>query len=323
MKRIGLIACAALLFFALAGCGAAAQGGAADTGVLKVVATIFPPYDFARSIIGGEAVELTMLLPPGVESHGFEPTPQDIRTLSQCDVLLMMGGESEAWAQKVLEGVDTASMQIVRLIDCAGEALLEEEHTHEEGHNHEEHGQDDAHEHALYDEHIWTSPVLAGRMANSIYEAMAAAAPTHADAFAANLAALQTELSALDAQLREIVDSGARREIVFADRFPFRYFTEEYGIAYRSAYPGCNVEAEPSAATVAELMRIVREDALPAVFYLELSSEKMADALIEGTSAKKLLFHSCHTVTKRELEAGETYLSLMRANAENLRIALS
>ena len=312
MKRIflALLLCFALLFTA---CAPAATETAEQ---LKVVATIFPPYDFAREI-GGDFISLTMLLPPGTESHTYEPTPKDMQAIAECDVFLWIGGESEAWADKILSSIDTSSIRVVRLMDSIEHKLLEDH----EGHDHEEEDEHESEE-VIYDEHIWTSPRNAMLMNTAIVEAFAAVDPAHAQAYRDNSNGLMGKMSELDTTFTEISKSAKMHTLIFGDRFPFRYFTEEYGFDYFSAYPGCSVDSEPSAATVASLSRKVKNEQIPVVFYLELSNEKMADILIEGTSAEKRLFHSCHNVSREEFLEGATYYSLMQGNVERLKEAV-
>ena len=148
-----------------------------------------------------------------------------------------------------------------------------------------------------YDEHVWTSPMNAQRICRAIAARLSSFDPEHADDYAANCERYCAELAELDAQFREIVSQGKHRTVIFADRFPVRYFVEEYGLEYYAAFPGCAEDTEPSAKTVAFLIDRVREGKIPAVFYIEFSNEKMADVICEDTGCEKRLFHSCHSVT--------------------------
>lgn len=299
---------------------------------LSVVATIFPQYDFVRQI-AGDLVELTMLLPPGAESHSFEPTPQDIITIQNCDVFIYVGGESDAWIEDILSSMDTNAMRVVslmELVDVVEEEIVEgmeeehehEEHDHEEGEEHEEEEHEHEHEEAEYDEHVWTSPVNAKGIVRALADTLCEADAANAEAYTQNAAAYTAELDALDAAFRAAVAEGTRKTIVFGDRFPFRYFADAYGLDYYAAFPGCSTETEPAASTVAFLIDKVKEESIPAVFHIELSNEKMADTICEATGAKKLLLHACHNISKNDFEAGVTYLQLMTANVEALREAL-
>lgn len=316
-KGIRLLLCALLLLGALSGC---AQQPIidADDGKLHVVTTIFAPYDFAREI-GGEDVSVTMLLKPGSEVHSYEPSPKDIIAIRNADVFVYVGGESDAWVRDVLEGVDNPELRTVTLMDCV-EALAEET---VEGMQAEEEHDHDHEEETEYDEHVWTSPRNAVRICEKLAEAFAAADPGHADAYATRCGDYVGQLGALDAEFREIVESAARKTVVFADRFPLLYFADAYGLTYFAAYPGCADAAEPSAATVAFLIDKVRVERIPVVFCIELSNQRLADTVCEATGAKKLQFSSCHNVTAAEFKNGATYLSIMRQNAGALREALN
>ena len=281
---------------------------------LSIVATVFPAYDFARQVAGEDA-EVTLLVPPGSESHSFEPTPQDIIRIQSCSLLVCNGGESEAWLEEILGGMDEDVPTLV-MLDCV-DALTEE---HKAGMQIREHH--DEHEDEEYDEHVWTSPVNAQLICRAISEKLCRIDPENAGAYTRRCDAYCAELSELDAQFRAVVAAGRRDTLIFADRFPVRYFVEEYGLDYFAAFPGCADDAEPSAKTVAFLIDRVREEQAPAVLYIEFSNQKMADVVCEDTGCKKLLFNSCHNVSADELRRGVTYLELMRANLETLKEAL-
>lgn len=311
IKRIALSLLALALALPLCACG---RGAPESGGKLSIVTTVFPAYDFAREI-AGERAELTLLLPPGAEAHSFEPTARDVLRIQSCDLFFCNGGESEAWADSVLDGQD-APVNTLRMLACVD--ALEEELT--EGMQAEEDEEDGGVE---YDEHVWTSPVNAIAICRALAGRLSELDPEGAETYAANCERYCAELETLDAAFRDAVAGGQRRTVIFADRFPARYFTEEYGLDYCAAFPGCAEDTEPAAGTVAFLIDRVRAEGVPAVFYIEFSNEKMADAVCEDTGCGKLLFHSCHNVSAAELKAGVSYLSLMRGNVDSLREALA
>jgi len=320
----------ALSFFT--GCGQTVQNNVNnnvnnvpdDEDKLSVVSTIFPGYDFTREI-AGETVSLSMLLPPGSESHSFEPTPQDIIKIQNCDVFIYIGGESDAWVEGILDSIDTSGMTILSMMDLVD--VVEEKI--KEGMEDDEHGHDDEHdeehetEQAEYDEHVWTSPINAIRITKAITDTLCALDGKNAGIYQANRVAYTDKLERLDSSFREVVQSAGRDTLIFGDRFPFRYFVDEYGLDYFAAFPGCSTETEASAKTVAFLIDKVSAENIPVVFHIEFSNEKMADTICESTGAKKLLLHSCHNVTKSNFENGASYLELMAQNLENLREALT
>jgi zinc transport system substrate-binding protein len=173
-----------------------------------------------------------------------------------------------------------------------------------------------------YDEHVWTSPKNAMRIIGGISAGLAEADPVNAALYRANAAAYTAELDKLDAAFQAAVDSGSRKTIVFGDRFPFRYLADAYGLDYFAAFPGCSTETEPSAATIAFLIDKVRAEKIPVIFHIELSNERMADVISEATGAQKLLLHASHNISKKDFEAGVSYLELMRQNVINLGEAL-
>ena len=284
----------------------------------QVVATIFPLYDFAKEIAGEDA-EVKMLLKPGAEVHSYEPTPQDIIAIQNCDVFLYIGGESDEWVKNVLSSVDTSHMQVVALMDCV-EAAVEAESGFAWNGEHDHDGHD--HGVAEYDEHIWTSPKNAILMAETIGKAMQAADTDNAAHYQTRTEEYTDKLRTLDNELTQTVKDAKRDLLIFADRFPFLYLARDYGLNYYAAYPGCSSEAEPSAATVAAIIEEVKNSGVPVVFFIELSNRLMADTIAEATGAEELLLHSCQNVSKAEFERGESYLSLMEQNIENLKRAL-
>lgn len=304
--------------------GNAAMGSLArdeDDGRLCVVTTIFPYYDFARQI-AGDRVKLKLVVPAGMDSHSFEPTPADMIAMQEADVLVCNGGEMEQWVEQVLDSLDTGHMKVLTMMDHVD--VVEEEHVEgmeESAHRHGE--EEDGHEmHIEYDEHIWTSPVNAQAIVKIISGVLSQAAPEDRDYFEANTQAYIKELQKLDSQFKQVVDEGRLHTILVADKFPFRYFADQYGLSYRAAFSGCSGDTEPSARTIAYLIDKVKEDRIPAVYYLELSSPRTAQIISEETGAAPLLLHSCHNVTRRQFDEGVTYLQLMRQNVENLRRGL-
>lgn len=316
MKKFFAILIALSLALSLAACGEAPE---ADNGGISVVATTFAPYDFARQLVGDTGT-VSMLLPPGSESHSYEPTPKDILEIQNADVFIYVGGESDTWVTDVLESVGEG-VRAVTLMDCV--ELLEEETVEgmeAEVHDHE-HGEE-GHE-AEYDEHVWTSPRNAALICEKIAAALCEADPANASVYNANLAVYSAELAKLDAAFTGIVADGARKTIIFADRFPLLYFARAYGLTYYAAFPGCSEDAEPSAATVAFIIDKVREEDIPVVFHVELANEDMADIVCDETGAVKRQFNACHNVTRAQFNAGVTYLDLMWENTEVLKEALA
>lgn len=315
MKKIIPIICSiCILLLSLCGCSPET-----DSGKLKIVTTMFPAYDFARNIAGDNA-DVSLLLPAGVESHSFEPTPRDMVKIENCDIFIFNGGESESWVEGLLDSCE-GDFSIVRMIDSAEENLLEEDegengHDHDENHNHGE-GEIE------YDEHIWTSPAICTKICSDITTAICTADSDNSKIYEANLDVYTDKLKQLDSDFKNVVSSAERKEFIFGDRFPFKYFADEYGLTYYAAFPGCSSQTEPSAATIAKLISKTNEDNIPAIFYIEMSNRLVADTLAESTGAKELLFHSCHNLTKDEMQRGEDYLSLMNKNLENLKIALN
>ena len=333
-KGIGILAaCGLICGSLLTGCGTGraedASEKAQDDGRISVVTTIFPQYDFVRQI-AGDSVDLKMLLKPGEETHSYEPTPQDIIAIQNSDIFIYVGGENDAWVEDILDSMPDAGMRTLKLIDCVD--TVEEEHVEgmqeQPGHSHEEeeyHGDETEEAHSVHeiDEHVWTSPVNASAIVDEIKELLAQTDPENRQRYEENAEAYEAELAALDAAFREVVDNAGRRLVIFGDRFPFRYFADEYGLEYYAAFPGCAGDTEPSAATMAFLIDKVKEEKVPAVLKMELSNDDIANAIAEATGTEVRTFYSCHNLTAEEFENGETYLSMMQKNVETLKEVLN
>ncbi len=315
LRRISALLC--ILCLTVTGLICPAQ--AKEDGTLKVVATIFPQYDFLRAI-AGDKIELSMLLKPGAEIHSYEPSPQDIISIQKSDLFVFVGGESDAWVRTILESAPSDTRKDMALMELV-EASAEQAHEHDDDHEHEyTHGEDHEHE---YDEHVWTSPVNAMTIVSALTDALCELDPDNAEFYRENAEAYLAELTQLDTDFREVIESAKRKHLVFGDRFPLTYFVLEYGLTYSAAFPGCASETEPSAATIANLMMDIVKEQIPVVFYIELSNHQIADILAEQTGAKPMLFYTCQNVTADDFAAGRTYLELMRANVEPLREALN
>ena len=306
-----------VLFLLIASGGCSRTPPAKTNGKLSVVSVIFPSYDFVRTI-AGDKVNLVMLLPPGVESHSYDPAPQDIVTIEKSALFIYPGGQSYDWVDRILKSVEAPAdkMKVLKLIDfvpAVEEKLVE---------GMEDDAQPGAAAATTYDEHVWTSPINAKIITASIADALCALDPSDADFFKKNAADYAAALDELDAAFRSVVDGAKRKTIVFGDRFPFRYLADAYGLNYYAAFPGCSAETEPSAATLAFLINKVKSEHIPVVFYIELSNEKMADTICEATGARKLLLHSCHNLTRDDFKNGVSYLDIQKMNVEHLKEAL-
>ncbi|MDF2544362.1 MAG: transporter substrate-binding protein [Herbinix sp.] len=304
---------------------------------INIVATIFPQYDFARQIAGDKA-DITMLLSPGAESHSYDPSPQDILKIQNCDMFLYVGGESDEWIDDLLQSMDTSKMTVIRLMDCVD--IVEEEivegmegEEEVEGKEVKEDGTEEDVDYVLqqeeaqgqeveYDEHVWTSPKNAIRIVDKIAETLGDIDQMNQEFYEMNAKDYVKCLEQLDQEFKEVVDNAARHIIVLGDRFPFRYFADAYGLEYAAAFPGCSTETEPSVATITYLVDKIKEEQIPVVFYIEFSNHKIADSISESTGAKTLLLHSCHNISKDDFDNGITYLDLMRQNVDRLKEAL-
>lgn len=311
-KLLAMITAAATVL-SLCACSSESGYSNSDSGKLKIISTVFPPYDLARQIAGDNA-EISILLPPGSEIHNYEPSAKDMIAIRNCDIFLYIGGENEQWAEKLINSNDTEYVKAVKLIDYVP-TLSEDEDEHDHDHDHE-------HEHET-DEHIWTSPKNAQLMLSAVYDAICKVDPSNKQTYTKNKDAYAKQLSDLDNAYRSAVDNAKNKTIVLADKFPFRYLAHEYGLEFSSAFAACSDESEPGVSTMIKLTKTIKENKIPAVYYLEFSSTKIADTLCDETGATKLMLHSCHNVSKQDIENNISYVDLMKQNLENLKLTLN
>lgn len=313
-----------------------------DSDKIKVVTTIFPQYDFVRQI-AGENVELQMLLVPGEETHSYEPTPQDIISILHCDLFIYVGGENDVWVEDILEMPEMDHVHTMRLIDCVDELEEHEhetfeectenhvhttecettEHVHTDECEHDEHVREEESGSAhTFDEHVWTSPVNAMSIVEAITDEMCHLDEANEAFYQKNCETYLGQLEELDTEILEVVDVAERKTLLFGDRYPFKYFEEEYGLNHYAAFSGCAADTEPSAAIMAYLIDKVKEEQIPVVLKMELSNDNIAEAIAEATGTKVMTFNACHNLTADQFESGETYISLMKENVNTLKEAL-
>ncbi len=335
-KIVSLLLLCALALGLLAGCGSSPAADPSSDGKLRIVTTIFPIYDWVRNILGQRSAEaeVTLLLGKGVDLHSYQPTAEDMVRISSCDVFIHVGGESDDWVEDALKEAVNRDMTVISLLDVLGSAVKEEElvegmehddHDHHEDDDHEHHeGEEHEHEEAEYDEHVWLSLKHAVTLCQAISDALGRADPAGREVYAAGAAAYIEKLKALDEDFQSSVDSAAFRTVLFADRFPFRYLTDDYGLEYYAAFSGCSAETEASFDTVIFLAGKLDELGLPAVLQIESSDGSIARTVVENTRSRDqqiLTLDSMQSTTAAE--AAETgYLSVMEQNLETLKAAL-
>ncbi len=320
-KYLSLILAVLLAAGCLTACGSG-NGAPAEDGGLTIVTTIFPEYDWVMNILGDNpaGANVSLLLDSGVDLHSFQPSAADIMKISTCDLFIYVGGESDKWVDDALQEAVNHDMTVINLMDVLGDAVREEEEV--EGMQEEEH---DHEEEAEYDEHVWLSLKNAAVIVRKISEAVAGADPEHADVYKQNADAYIGKLDALDAEYRAAVSAGSVSTLLFGDRFPFRYLTEDYGLSYYAAFSGCSAETEASFETVTFLSQKMDELSLPAVIAIEGTDHRIAETIVQNTQAKDqkiLTLDSMQATTSKDVANGVTYLSVMEKNLEVLKEAL-
>ena len=280
----------------------------------SVVSTSFPGYDFARAVTKNTNISTKMLVKPGAETHTYEPTPQDIIDIKNADMFIYVGGDSDTWVEKILKDVDTKKTHVVKLVDLVStveEEIVEgmedeDEHDHEHDHDEEEEGPE-------IDEHVWTSPKKAMEIVKKIAEVASEIDAAEKNKIDDNAEKYVAEIAQVDKDLHQAID-GKISEIVVADRFPFRYFADEFGLKYAAAFSGCSEQTEASAKTISFLINKVKQDKIKKIYKIELSNGKIAEAVSKDTGAEVLELHSAHNVTADDFSKGVTYVDLMKRN---------
>ena len=300
---------------------------------ISVVTTTFPVYDAVRAAgknLIGNQINLKLLVKPGTEVHSFDPSPADIISIQNSDLFIYVGGESDEWVEKIIKSsgkdLKSTAVSLMNYVKTVDEPEFDDE-SEEADHHHEEHEDHDEENEHEADEHIWTSPENEILIMKAVSEALINAAekkskPELKKQIIENSENYIGQINELIKTTRAILDSKAEPFLLMADRFPFVYFADFYGLNYDAAFSGCSTAVEANTKTISRLIDTVNEKKLPAVFYIELGNHKIADSIAENTGVKTILLQSCQNVTKTDFDNGETWLSLMKNNAEALNAGL-
>lgn len=350
-KLFSTLITALLIVGCLSACGSEtgqAKQNDKEPGKLKVVTTIFPEYDWVKNILGDkfDNADVSMLLDSGVDLHSYQPTADDIMKISMCDVFIYTGGESDEWVEDALREATNKDMVVINLLKALGDSAKKEEviegmqgedHDHAEGEEHEHaegetaSGEEHDHEHEHgegepeYDEHVWLSLRNASALTDAIKEGLAKADPANAEVYKANAEAYKERLRALDGEYESVVSAAPVKTLVFGDRFPFRYLTDDYGLSYYAAFVGCSAETEASFETVTFLANKVDELSLHSVMTIEGKDHKIAETIVQNTKTKDqkiLTLDSMQSTTAKAVENGADYISIMKSNLDVLKEAL-
>lgn len=279
-----------------------------------IISSNFAGYDFARAVTGDES-RVSMLLKPGAEVHDYEPTPEDIINIKNADLFIYTGGESDKWVENLLKDNEIPEAKTLRLMDLV-EAKEEEPSDGMEMHEH--HHEEDVE----YDEHVWTSPVNAIKLVNGIKDKLSDLHPENEDIYAKNATSYISRLSDIDQKIRNIISSSNKKELIFGDRFPFRYFTDEYGLTYYAAFPGCSEQTEASSQTIAYLINKAKSDNIKTILKIELTSDALAKTIADEVGAKVMTLNAAHNISSTDFNKGVTYADIMEGNIEVLKEAL-
>lgn len=312
-KLLSAIVATILTLVAFTACSSV--GAANDK--LKIVTTVFAEYDWVMNILGDNpaGAEVTMLLDNGADPHSFQPTVADIAKISSADLFIYVGGESDEWVADVLKEAVNKNMLTINLIDVLGDQVKEEEVV--EGMEGEADG--------ALDEHIWLSLKNAEIIVGKIAESIESLDSNNADIYKQNAASYIDKLKTLDAKYAEAVENANTKTLLFADRFPFRYLVDDYGLDYYAAFGGCSAETEASFETVTFLAKKIDELSIKTVLTIDGSDNKIAETIVSNTVSKDqqiLTLDSIQSVKRSDINSGMTYLSIMESNLAVLKEAL-
>lgn len=329
-KIITLMLVAVLAVCALSGCGTSKSGEDKNDKKIKIVTTIFPEYDWVMQILGDKAdkADVTMLLDKGVDLHSYQPSTADIAKISEADVFIYVGGESDEWVEDVLKEAKNKNLKVINLMDVMGDKAKEEEV--KEGMQPEEEEAEEAkdgkeEEEVEYDEHVWLSLKNAKIFTKKIADVLSEVDKDNAKTYQANYESYAKKLDDLDKKYADAVASAKNKTLVFGDRFPFRYLVNDYGLDYYAAFVGCSAESEASFETVTFLAKKIDELGLGNVLTIEGKNHKIAKTVVDNTKNKDqkvLTMDSMQSTTSKDVKDGATYLGIMEKNLEVLKEAL-
>lgn len=330
-KIITLMLVAVLAVCALSGCGTSKSGEDTKDKKIKIVTTIFPEYDWVMQILGDKAdkADVTMLLDKGVDLHSYQPSTADIAKISEADVFIYVGGESDEWVEDVLKEAKNKKLKVINLMDVMGDKAKEEEvkeGMQPEEEEHAEEAKDGKEEEEVeYDEHVWLSLKNAKIFTKKIADVLSEVDKDNAKTYQANYESYAKKLDDLDKKYADAVASAKNKTLVFGDRFPFRYLVNDYGLDYYAAFVGCSAESEASFETVTFLAKKIDELGLGNVLTIEGKNHKIAKTVVDNTKNKNqkvLTLDSMQSTTAKDVKDGATYLGIMEKNLEVLKEAL-
>ena len=352
MKKISFYSLVCAIFvaalFSLVACNDNPKSKIAKDHKISIITTIYPEYAWTKEILGTrtDSVNLTLLIKNGIDLHSYKPTAHDVAKIASADMVIYVGGESDEWIKDALTASPKKGRVEINLMEALGDRVKAEEivegmqaedehhHEHAEEHEHEHHDEHaEAHEHHHHDEevendeHVWLSLKNAEILVKKIAEELSKIDAAHASAYKQNAEAYIAQIQSLDAEYRTAVESAARKTVLFGDRFPFRYLVDDYGIKYYAAFVGCSAESEASFETIAFLAGKMDSESLPSIFIIENGNDKIAKAVLAASKksqdAQILTINSMQSITEKQINDGINYISLMRANLENLKKALN
>jgi zinc transport system substrate-binding protein len=296
-----------LIWTSLSGCSIVEDGEDVSNDRIKIIATLFPQYDFAKEIVKDKG-EVSLLLPPGVEAHSYEPTPKDIVDIKKADVFIYTGKYMEPWVEKLIRNMDKDSIVVIDI--SQGIELIDEA---DEEHEHERYGKDP---------HIWLDPIYAQKIVDNILEGLIKVDKQNENFYRQNAESYKGKLAELDKKFVETFSKTKHKTIIHGGHFAFGYFAKRYGLEYMSPYEGFTPNAEPTPKRILELIERMKSTGIDVIYYEELIDPKVAKVISDETGAEMLQLHGAHNISKEELESEISYIEIMKSNLEKLKQGL-
>lgn len=322
-KRIWKTFIISLVILLMSGCSKNTDHEEINSGRLKIITTLFPQYDFVKEI-GKDKVDVNLLLPPGVESHSYEPTPKDMVDIKNADIFIYTGEYMEPWAKKIADNIEGYNLIIT---DASEGVELLEGHGHEEdeheGHeNEEDENEDHAHDHSDKDPHIWLDPIYAQKMIDNITVALTKADKENKEFYIKNAEEYKKQLDLLDKEIAEALEKVNSKKVIYGGHSAFSYFARRYNLEFITPYKGFSPNAEPTPKMIIELIKNIEDAGVKSIFYEELIDPKVAKIISSETGAKMILLHGAHNLSKEEIKSDVRYIDIMKGNLERLKEGL-
>ena len=328
-RIISILIAAIIILSSLSICACSSSESFDDNAKIKILCTLFPQYDWLRTITEGvDDVSISLIIANGTDPHSYQPTAADIMNISNCDMLVYVGGDSDTWVKKAIEQSKNDSLTAIALTelnDITLHNISSASHTHE-GHSHDEHSHE-GHSHSALDEHLYLSLNNACEAVGELATALSRLDPDNKEIYKQNALEYTVKLSNLGESFKNDIESIPENErfILFADRFPFVYLLSDYNIHYSAAFEGCTTDVDADFDTVIRLTKEADEHNVKYIAVTESSDKALANTVILSTKSKNqkiVTLNSMQSISNKQINNGATYISIMEQNIKQIKVAL-